>query len=182
MIFREAEDRDLVLKARRGNVDAYNVLISRWERRVFHYLLRLVRSREDAEDLNQDVFLKGYQRLKDLDDPGRFAPWIFRIAHNEAFSLLRKRKPEVEPVLDPAVRDTVPRLYPVDAALAVEAALARLPDEQREAVVLKVYEGFKFHEMAEILNCPESTIKSRLYTGLERLKEVLAPLNARNPQ
>ena len=58
MIFREVEDRDLIAKARRGNVDAYNVLVSRWEKRVFNYLLRLVGHREDALDLSQDVFLK----------------------------------------------------------------------------------------------------------------------------
>ena len=96
MIFREVEDRDLIAKARRGNVDAYNVLVSRWEKRVYNYLLRLVRNREDALDLAQDVFLKAFQNLKKLDDPDRFAAWLFRIAHNEAYSLLRKNRPEGE--------------------------------------------------------------------------------------
>ena len=96
MIFREVEDRDLVAKARRGNVEAYNVLVSRWERRIFNYLLRLVGDREDALDLAQETFLKAYQSLKRLEDAGRFAPWLFRIAHNEAFSLLRRRRPEGE--------------------------------------------------------------------------------------
>ena len=63
MIFREVEDRDLVAKAARGSVDAYNLLVSRWEKRVFNYILRLVRNREDALDLSQDVFLKAYQNL-----------------------------------------------------------------------------------------------------------------------
>ena len=67
-------------------------------------------------------------------------------------------------------------MAPVEVTLAVESALARLSAEQREAVVLKVYEGFKFDEIAEILNCPASTIKSRVYTGLELLKEILAPV------
>ena len=90
MIFREVEDRDLVVKATRGSVDAYNVLISRWDRRVFNYLLKLVGNREDAMDLAQEVFLKAWQALGKLDDAGRFSPWLFRIAHNEAFSLLRR--------------------------------------------------------------------------------------------
>ena len=72
MIFREVEDRDLIAKARRGHVEAYNVLVSRWEKRVFNYLLRLVRQREDALDISQDVFLKAYQNLKKLDDPAKF--------------------------------------------------------------------------------------------------------------
>jgi RNA polymerase sigma-70 factor (ECF subfamily) len=85
LIFREAEDRDLIAKARKGNVEAYNLLISRWEKRVFNYLLRLVSNREDALDVSQEVFLKAYQSLPKLDDPDRFGAWLFRIAHNEAF-------------------------------------------------------------------------------------------------
>ena len=91
MIFRAVEDADLIRKARRGDVEAYNLLISRWERRVYNYLLRIVANREDALDLSQDVFLKAYQNLRKLDDPARFAPWLYRIAHNEAYSLFRKR-------------------------------------------------------------------------------------------
>jgi RNA polymerase sigma-70 factor (ECF subfamily) len=96
LIFREVEDRDLVAKARRGNVDAYNNLVSRWEKRVYNYILKLVGHREDALDLAQDVFLKAYQNLKKLDDDARFAPWLFRIAHNESFSLLRRNRPDSE--------------------------------------------------------------------------------------
>jgi RNA polymerase sigma-70 factor, ECF subfamily len=94
LIFREVEDRDLIVKAQRGDVDAYNLLVSRWEKRVFNYLLRLVRNREDALDLCQDALLKAYQNLRKLEDPGRFGAWVFRIAHNEAYSMLRRRKPE----------------------------------------------------------------------------------------
>ena len=90
MIFREVEDRDLIAKARRGDVEAYNLLVSRWEKRVFNYLLRLVSNREDALDLSQDVFLKAYQNLPKLDDVERFPAWLFRIGHNEAFSPLRR--------------------------------------------------------------------------------------------
>jgi RNA polymerase sigma-70 factor (ECF subfamily) len=96
LILRAVEDADLIRKARRGDVEAYNLLISRWERRVYNYLLRIVANREDALDLSQDVFLKAYQNLRKLDDPARFAPWLYRIAHNEAYSLFRKRRPEGE--------------------------------------------------------------------------------------
>lgn len=179
MIFREVEDRDLVLKARRGDVEAYNVLVSRWEKRVYNYLLRLVGHSEDALDLSQDVFLKVYQSLRKLDDPGRFSAWLFRIAHNEAFSLLRRRRPEVE-VVD-ALPSPAPgsRMLPVETTLAVAGAMKRLSEDQREAVILKIYQGFKFEEMAEILGCPVSTIKSRLYTALDLLKDALAPVGMR---
>ena len=176
MIFREVEDRDLILKAQRGDVDGYNLLVLRWEKRIFNYLLRLVRNREDALDLCQDVLLKVYQNLRKLEDPARFAPWMYRIAHNEAYSMLRRKKPEDD--LETAQFDMPSmggHMLPVETALAVDAALRRLSEEQREAVVLKIYQGFKFEEMSEILGCPMSTVKSRLYTALDLLKETLAP-------
>ena len=175
MIFREVEDRDLIAKAKRGDVEAYNLLVSRWEKRVFNYLLRLVANREDAMDLSQDVFLKAYQNLPKLEEPAKFAGWLFRIAHNEAFSLLRRKRPETELIGDPRQALTGGKLLPIELSLAVESALARLSDDQREAVILKVYQGFKFEEMAEVLECPVSTVKSRLYTALELLKATLAP-------
>ena len=182
MIFREVEDRDLIGQARRDSVEAYNLLVSRWEKRIYNYLLRLVKNREDALDLAQDVFLKAYQNLRKLEDPDRFAPWIYRIAHNEAYSYLRKNRPDTdleeaqfEPWMEPGPSR---RMLPIETSLAVERALGRLSHDQREAVVLKIYQGFKFEEMAEILGCPVSTVKSRLYTALDLLKDSLtsAPL------
>ena len=179
MIFRAVEDADLIQKTRRGDVEAYNLLISRWEKRVFNYVLRLVGSREDALDVSQDIFLKAYQNIRKLDDTSRFAPWLFRIAHNEAYSLLRKRRPEVD-TEDSGVADReAPRAFPIELSIAVTSALDRLTADQREAVVLKIYQGFKFEEMAEILACPVSTVKSRLYTALELLKSELAPVKIR---
>lgn len=178
MIFREVEDRDLIQKAGRGGVEAYNLLVSRWEKRVFNYLLRLVGNRDDAFDLTQDTFLKAYQKLSSLEDPGRFAPWLFRIAHNEAYSLLRRPKPVEADAADFEPAPKIGAMLPFEVALAVNTAMQRLSEEQREAVVLKVYQGFKFEEMAEVLGCPISTIKSRLYTALDLLKEALAPVKA----
>lgn len=178
MIFREVEDSDLIARTRRGKVEAYNLLVSRWEKRVFNYLFRLVGQREDAMDLSQEVFLKAYQNIGKLADASRFGPWLFRIAHNEAYSLLRRRKPEAELEGDaaPAAR---PRLEPLELTLAVRRALESLSEEQREAVVLKVYQGFKFEEIAEALDCPASTVKSRVYSALDVLKETLAPIGRR---
>jgi len=152
---------------------------------VYNYLLRITGNREDALDLAQDVFLKAYQNLRKLDDPGRFAPWLYRIAHNEAYSMFRKRRPEtdVEEAKPEAAETGITvggsSVFPIELSLAVSSALKRLSPEQRESVVLKIYQGFKFEEMAEILSCPVSTIKSRLYTALELLKMELAPIKTR---
>jgi RNA polymerase sigma-70 factor (ECF subfamily) len=178
LIFREVEDRDLVRRARGGDVEGYNLLVSRWEKRLYNYLLRLVGNREDAMDLTQEVFLKAYQNLGKLEDAGRFGPWLFRIAHNEAFSLLRRRRPESDTDSELPREALSYRMYPVEMSIAVERALNSLSPEQREAVILKIYQGWKFEEMAEALDCPVSTVKSRLYTALDRLKEVLAPVRS----
>ena len=185
MIFRAVEDADLIRQATRGNVESFNLLVSRWEKRVYNYLLRITANREDALDLTQDAFLKAYQNLRKLDDPGRFAPWLYRIAHNEAYSMFRKRKPQtgVDQIEPEATQTKITvggsSVFPIELSLAVASALDRLSADQREAVVLKIYQGFKFEEMAEILSCPVSTIKSRLYTALELLKIELAPMKAR---
>ena len=185
MIFRAVEDADLIRQAARGSVEAFNLLVSRWEKRVYNYLLRITGHREDALDLTQDVFLKAYQNLRKLDDPSRFAPWLYRIAHNEAYSMFRKRRPEsdvdeIEPeATEAGIAIGGSSVFPVELSLAVAAALDKLTPDQREAVVLKIYQGFKFEEMAEILSCPVSTVKSRLYTALDLLKTELAPVSAR---
>jgi RNA polymerase sigma-70 factor, ECF subfamily len=190
LIFRSVEDADLIRRARvrsgPGAVEAFNLLVSGWEKPVYNYLLRLTGNREDALDLTQDVFLKAYQNLRKLEDPSRFAPWLYRIAHNEAYSLFRKRRPEAELPPDSREGEAEPDIevaaagpvFPIELTLAVTSALNRLSPDQREAVVLKIYHGFKFEEMAEILGCPVSTLKSRLYTALEILKAELAPIKA----
>ena len=132
MIFRAVEDADLIRQAARGNVESYNLLISRWEKRVYNYLLRITSNREDALDLTQDVFLKAYQNLRKLDDPARFAAWLYRIAHNEAFSMFRKRRPETDvDELEPEATETKvtvggSSVFPMELSLAVSGALGRL--------------------------------------------------------
>jgi RNA polymerase sigma-70 factor (ECF subfamily) len=186
LIFRAVEDADLIARVRKGDIEGFNLLVSRWEKRVFNYLLRLTGNPDNSLDLSQDVFLKAYQNIRKLDDTARFGPWLFRIAHNEAYSSFRKRRPEVAaPEFEGnETKDSFFERQPapgiaIDLSLAVTAALDRLSPEHREAVVLKIYQGFKFDEMAEILECPVSTIKSRVYAALELLKTELAPTKAR---
>jgi len=185
LIFRAVEDADLIQRAAKGNVEAYNLLASRWEKRVYNYLLRITGNREDALDLTQDVFLKAYQNLRKLTDRARFGAWLFRIAHNEAYSMFRRRRPEADvEELEPRGAETGitvggSSVFPMELSLTVAGALGRLSADQREAVVLKIYQGFKFEEMAEILDCPVSTVKSRLYAALDLLKAELAPLETR---
>src|SRR5208282_81929 len=110
----------------------------------YNYLLRIVGDREEALDLSQDVFLKAYQNLRKLEDAARFAPWLFRIAHNEAFSSFRKRRPEREAPGQPEFTGeesaSIGPVFPIELSIAVTTALSKLPEEQREAVILKIYQ------------------------------------------
>ena len=189
---RTEPDAKLVRQARRGDLDAFNTLVARWEKRLYNYLLRLLRNREDALDQCQEAFFKAYRSLASLQDAEKFPQWLFRIAHNLAFSHLRQHEPALnadawpeddrEGALarsDTAVTRGPGSLVAMEVEFTVAKALESLPPEQREAIVLKVYYGFQFTEIAEILGCPLSTAKSRIYAGFARLKEVLAPVGRR---
>ena len=187
MLFRAAEDRELVSRAAGGDVEAYNVLVSRWEKKLYNYLLRVTGHRDDALDLAQEAFFKAYQSLATLGEAEKFPQWLFRIAHNLACSKFRAdgRRPQGEseswpegegaaaPSGAPVLLGAGPRVYPLELELIVARALEELSPEQRQAVLLKVVHGFKFAEIAEILSCPLSTVKSRIYAGFEQLKRVL---------
>ena len=157
---------------------AFLEAISQLRPQLHRYCARMTGSITDGEDVVQDALFRAYRSLDTYDDRRALAPWLFRIAHNEAFSLLRKRRPETELEGD-LPPDLTPRMLPVEVRIAVETAIGKLSPDQREAVVLKVYQGFKFEEIAEVLDCPVSTVKSRVYTALDLLKDALAPINAR---
>ena len=189
MLFRIVEDRELVERARRGDVEPDNVLVSRWEKKLFNYLLRLTGNREDALDLSQEAFFKAYQSLRTLEEAEKFPPWLYRIAHNLALSKFRsdsrrgREETEAWPEREeasglPTAGQSVGlhsgrRVFPLELELIVERAMEELSSEQREAILLKVHHGFKLAEIAEILSCPVSTVKSRIYAGLEQLKKSL---------
>jgi RNA polymerase sigma-70 factor (ECF subfamily) len=173
LIFREADDQDLVLRARGGHVEAFNVLVSRWEKKIYNHLLRIAPDAEEAFDLSQETFLKAYQSLNRLDDPARFGSWLYRIAHNEGISFLRKRRPDGEMPEQVTGLPGAFGMASVETSLAVRQALECLTFEQRESVLLKVCDGFKFEEIASILDTPTSTIKSRVYSALEAMRGVL---------
>ena len=181
-------DAQLVRRARQGEVEAFNALVSRWEKRLYNYLLRLVRNREDSLDLCQEAFLKAYRSLGALEDAEKFPQWLFRIAHNLAFSHLRRNDPTANAEGWPdddregalTRKDSANPIGPagplvgLEVELAVSKALEAITPEQREAIILKVYYGFQFAEIAAILSCPLSTVKSRIYAGFAQLKEMLS--------
>jgi RNA polymerase sigma-70 factor (ECF subfamily) len=174
-------DASLVRDVLAGSLEAFNVLVRRWERRVYSYLVYLTGQPEDAFDLSQEVFVSAYANIGRLRKPEVFRQWLFQIAHNTAYSHLRKERGREAVLLEADSHDFPPSSRIMggplwersESKLLVEKALAALPVEQHEAIVLKFYQGFNFDEIAEIQSCPVSTIKTRFYAGLEQLRKIL---------
>lgn len=164
----DLEESECITRAQRGDVAAFSELVRRHQDRIYRFLVRLTRSLDDARDLTQETFLRAFQHLKGWRPEARFSTWLFRIARNQAFDLLRRHQTvefvmleEDATVLDPApgpddVLNTVQRLRQLDAALL------RLPVEHREIVLLREIEGLSYEELAEVLGLNIGTVKSRI--------------------
>lgn len=172
-------DAELVREVLDGQPEVFNLLVRRWERRVYSYLVHLTGRPEDAFDMCQEVFLAGYRKLSGLRDPERFSQWLFRIAHNTAYSHGREARQQdaglkdLGAVSESAKAGEAQQWQNTERKILVEKVLEELPFEQREAIVLKFYQGFKLAEIAEIQGCPLSTVKTRVYSGFESLRKLI---------
>jgi RNA polymerase sigma-70 factor (ECF subfamily) len=179
-------DEELVARSIGGDPDSFNELIRRWERPIYALAYRQLGREEDARDVCQETFLRAYRALKGFRGQSKFSSWLYRIAINLCRDWLRRerRTPittipedvdlmELAAAREPAesVEDRIARH---DLSRAVERAMAILPVEQRAAIVLKEYHGLTFQEIADLVGCPLSTVKTRLYQGLTVLRRELA--------
>jgi RNA polymerase sigma-70 factor, ECF subfamily len=164
------DDRRIVERVLKGDPEAFNLLVQRWEKPIYNFIVRMIGDRDEAMDLCQEAFMKAYRELATLKDLDRFSAWLYRIAHNTCFSKLRKDQGKTFVELEP---ETNASKTSIENRLAVEKALQHLPEDQREVVVLKVFHSLKFEEIAQIQGAPVSTVKSRLYMGFEKLRAIL---------
>ena len=153
-----------------GDTNSFNLLVWQWEKPIYNYILRLIGDREEAMDLCQETFMKAFRELATLKDRDHFSAWLYRIAHNTCFSRLRRDRGKFFVPVEPETQTT--KISP-EKRLAVEKALKTLPEDQREVVILKVFNDLKFEEIAAIQDAPISTVKSRLYMGFEKLRSIL---------
>lgn len=159
-------DALLVARLRAGDESAFEVLVGRYQQPLFHYLRGLVGNAEQAEDLLQETFLRAHTSLMSLQEPGLLRSWLYRIAHNLACSSLRRQRlvrwlplPFFHPTSGPTMEH---------AALAtahVEAALARVPLEQRAPLLLHLVGGFSYDEVAALLGTTEGAVRMRISRG-----------------
>ena len=178
-------DEELVARSISGDADSFNELILRWERPIYALAYRTIGREEDARDVCQETFLRAFRALPGFRGQAKFSSWLYRIALNLCRDWVRRerRAPIVQPPEDmdlmemaaaaepsESIEDLVSRK---DLARAVERAMALLPEEQRTAIVLKEYHGLTFQEIADLVGCPLSTVKTRLYQGLTVLRREL---------
>ena len=179
-------DEELVARSQRGDADSFNELVLRWERPIYALAYRTIGREEDARDVCQETFLRAFRALPGFRGQAKFSSWLYRIALNLCRDWIRRerRAPVVQPpegvdliemaaAAEPSesIEELVARQ---DLARAVERAMALLPEEQRTAIVLKEYHGLTFQEIADLVGCPLSTVKTRLYQGLTVLRRELA--------
>jgi RNA polymerase sigma-70 factor (ECF subfamily) len=186
-------DEDLVLALRQGQTDCLGVLVARWEQPLYRFVYRLLERREDARDVCQETFLRVLRKAHEFKTGARFSTWMYQIALNLCRDQMRRQRrwgllvrsrddAGERHAIDPAAADDPSEsLAAEQRRRAVTRALDELPPEQREVLILKEYEGLKFREIAAILSCPESTVKSRMYYGLTSLRTALERRGVRSP-
>jgi RNA polymerase sigma-70 factor (ECF subfamily) len=173
-------DEELVEACQAGEASAFDVLVARWEDRIRGAAYRILGSEDEARDVAQEAFLRAYRGLSGFKQEARFSSWLYQIATNLCRDRLRRRKTRPQVSLEaleatgPVIMETGPgaheRLIERDVAEAVRRAIHALPEEQREVVILKEYQELTFLEIAQALDVPVSTVKTRLYRGLVQLR------------
>ena len=184
-------DEELVARSVGGDADSFNQLILRWERPIYALAYRVIGREEDARDVCQETFLRAFRALPGFRGQAKFSSWLYRIALNLCRDWIRKqrRAPVVQAPEGVDISDLAAERGPAESieelvarrelSAVVAEAMKRLPEEQRTAIILKEYHGMTFQEIAEMLGCPLSTVKTRLYQGLSVLRRHLEQNNSR---
>ena len=180
-----SSDEELVTLSQGGDLDSFNQLVLRWERPIYALAYRVIGREEEARDVAQETFLRAFRALKGFKGQAKFSSWLYRITLNLCRDWMRREKrtpvsqaPEGIDIIELAgegtpaesVEDLVGRRQ---LGRAVSKAMALLPEDQRTAIILKEYHGLTFQEIAELLDCPLSTVKTRLYQGLSVVRKQL---------
>ncbi len=165
-------DEELVARSIGGDSESFNELVLRWERPIYSLAYRTIGREEDARDVCQETFLRAFRALPAFRGQAKFSSWLYRIALNLCRDWMRRerRAPVVQAPENVDLMEMAAAAEPSESI----GAMARLPEEQRTAIILKEYQGLTFQEIADLVGCPLSTVKTRLYQGLTVLRRELA--------
>ena len=177
---RQATDAELVEATLRGSDPAFAELIRRYQDLLYRHAERMTGRSDDAEDVVQATFIKAYRSLRSCQNPDRVGAWLFRIGANACKDFLKARRRStvsIDEVPGLAANDDDPELGAELGSLraGIERALRSLPDEQREAFLMKHVEGWSYIDMAECLGVSVSALKMRVHRARDELQILLAP-------
>lgn len=175
---RKTEDYALLQEIQRGSEAAFNQLVNRYKNRLFNFVLRMVRTREEAEDLVQETFLRVFQHKNNFNPAYSFSTWIFTIALNLARNFLRRgRKVKFLELFDLQETSEEPAVEPSRVALGpwLEKEIEKLPARYKAPFLLREVDRLPYEEVAEITNLPTGTVKSRVSRARMRLAKNLRP-------
>lgn len=174
-------DHAIIQRVLSGDVEAYAQLVDRHHERCERIALRILGNREDAEEAIQDAFVRAFRALGDYEERERFSAWLTRILVNQCRTILVRtsRRETVFPDLDPRTLDFAVDALTADGAWPdLEHALAQLPVEQREAIVLKYADDLTYEEMSRITGAGESALKMRIQRAFARLRVILQEVHS----
>ena len=167
----ERTDSELFLEAQKGDAASFNEIFHRYEKKVYVYCLRVLNDQELAHDAFQEAFMRLYQH-RDRYDGRTFMAWFFTIVRNVCLNMRRNRKQTV-PFETSRANLSHDRMPDVALHQEVASALAKLPEDYREAIVLYEYEGYAYKEIAEITGASIATVKIRIYRARKMLRSLL---------
>ncbi|MFN2445690.1 MAG: RNA polymerase sigma factor [Vicinamibacterales bacterium] len=176
--FEALDDSALVEASLAGRREAFDVIVERHRRQVYHVCYRFVGNHEDASDLAQDVFVRAWRALGQFKRRAAVSTWLYRIAVNVCLNRLALRRPdfdEVEPnsLVDRHVEDPRARLIERERAVAVRQAILHLPDKQRATLILRTYHDLSHQQIADILGSSVGAVKANFFHALANLKRIL---------
>lgn len=186
----EHVDQDLVLRVQQGDKRAFDLLVIKYQHRIIQLVNRYVKDPSEAQDIAQEAFIKAYRALNDFRGDSAFYTWLYRIAINTAKNFLAaraRRSGDVEVDIQEAEQiegapqlqgmDTPEQLVLNDEILrTINAAIDTLPEDMRMAIMMREIDGMSYEDIAQIMDCPVGTIRSRLFRAREAIDKQLNPL------
>jgi RNA polymerase sigma-70 factor (ECF subfamily) len=166
-----ADDLDLVWRLRDGDESAFDELMRRYQRKVYGLCYRFVRNHDDAADLTQEAFVRAYRAVGRFRGDARLYTWLYRITVNICISHLRRRERErSQPIENCSVHSTPDPAVQAELKQAIEAAVRRLPEQQRAVFILRHYEGLSFREVSQVMGRSEGGAKANYFHALTRVE------------
>jgi RNA polymerase sigma-70 factor (ECF subfamily) len=169
------DDVKIVQKCMSGNRNAFEHIVDKYQKPIFNGAYRMIHQYEDAEDVTQSVFIKAFENLRHFDPKYKFFSWLYRILVNESLNFINQRKRYTEGNADVIAYSAGRKSdqSTVEFNKDIQDILLDLKPDYRIVIVMKHFQNFSYREMSDILDIPEKTVKSRLFTARKLLKDIL---------